>query len=230
MPATQTPRAVLFDAFGTLFDVDSPMRRHAARIGSRWQAVSQEWRARTMEYAWVRSLAGDAHHLPFSALSREALDVVAAIHHLDAALVEDVARENRTLDAYPDVAPALERLRDAGVACAVLSNGDPDGMARQVAAAGLAPLFDALLSVEAAGTFKPDPRAYALGAAHFGCAAPGIAFVSSNPWDAYGAAAFGFQACWINRHARPAEYGLAGRAAILPGLDGLADVLLAARA
>ncbi len=228
MSPTHFPRAVLFDAFGTVFDVDSPMRRHAAHIGPNWQAISQEWRARTMEYTWVRSLAGE--HRPFSTLSREALDVVATIHGLEQALVDDIAEANRTLDAYPDVAPALERLREAGVPCAVLSNGEPDGMARQVGAAGLAPLFDALLSVEAAGTFKPDPRTYALGPAHFACAPAGIAFVSSNPWDAYGAAVFGFQVCWINRKARPVEYGLAGRAAILPGLDGLAGVLLAARA
>ncbi len=116
------------------------------------------------------------------------------------------------------------------MARAVLSNGEPDGMARQVEAAGLAPLFDALLSVEPAGTFKPDPRTYALATAHFGCAPSEIAFVSSNPWDAFGAAVFGFQVCWINRHARPVEYGLGGRAAILPDLAGLADVLLAARA
>ncbi len=216
------PRAALFDAFGTVFDTDSPLRRHAGRIGPGWPAISREWRALTLQYTWVRSLAG--RHRPFSALSREALDVTATLHGLDAALVDDIARENRTLDAYPDVAPALARLRDAGVACAVLSNGEPDGMARQVGAAGLA--FDALLSVEAAGTFKPDPRAYALAPAHFGCAAEEIAFVSSNPWDAFGAATFGFRVCWINRHARPAEYGLAGCATILPGLDGLADALL----
>ncbi len=220
------PRAALFDAFGTVFDVDSPMRRHADRIGPRWPAISQEWRVRTMEYTWVRSLAGE--HRPFSALLREALEVVAAMHGLDAALVDDIARENRTLDAYPDVAPALAWLRDAGVACAILSNGEADGMARQVGAAGLA--FDALLSVEPAGTFKPDPRAYALAPAHFGCDASEIAFVSSNPWDAFGGAVFGFRTCWINRHGRPVEYGLAGRAAILAGLDGLADVLTGSRA
>jgi len=224
------PRAVLFDAFGTVFDIQSPMRRHADRIGPHWQAISQEWRTRTMEYTWVRSLVGDAEHRPFSALSREALEVVAATHGLDPALVDDIAEASRTLDAYPDVALALERLRGAGVARAVLSNGEPDGMARQVEAAGLAPLFDALLSVEPAGTFKPDPRTYALATAHFGCAPSEIAFVSSNPWDAFGAAVFGFQVCWINRHARPVEYGLGGRAAILPDLAGLADVLLAARA
>ncbi len=93
-----------------------------------------------------------------------------------------------------------------------------------------APLFDALLSVEAVGTFKPDPRACALGSAHLACAASGIAFVSSNPWDACGAAVFGFGACWINRHARPMECGLAGSAAILPCLDGLADALPGLRA
>lgn len=221
-------RAVLFDAFGTVFDVDSPMRRHAARVGPQWQAISKEWRDLTMQYTWVRSLAGE--HRAFSALSREALEVVAAMHGLDGALVEDLARENRTLDAYPDVAPALGRLRGAGVACAVLSNGEPEGIAGQVGAAGLAPLFDALLSAEAAGIFKPDPRTYALATAHFGCGAGEIGFVSSNPWDAFGASGFGFRTCWVNRHGRPVEYGLEGRAAILAGLEGLDDVMAGAGA
>ena len=222
------PRAVVFDAFGTVFDTDTPMRRQAARIGPVWQAIGREWRALTLQHSWVRSLAGE--HRPFSALSREALDTVATLHGLDAARVADIARDNRALDAYPDVAPAAQRLRDAGLACAILSNGEADGMARQLDAAGLAPLFDAVLSVEAAGTFKPDPRAYALAPAHFGCAASDIAFVSSNPWDAFGASGVGFRTFWINRHARPTEYDLSGRATILPGLDGLADAVLAQRA
>ena len=97
------PRAALFDAFGTVFDTDSPLRRHAGRIGPDWPAISREWRALTLQYTWVRSLAG--RHRPFSALSREALDVTAALHGLDAALADDIARENRTLDAYPTSPP-----------------------------------------------------------------------------------------------------------------------------
>ena len=217
------PAAVVFDAFGTLFDVDSPMRRHAARIGPDWRAASREWRNRSLEYTWVRSLAGE--HVPFSALSREALEVVAQLHGMDAALVEDIAEANRSLDLHADVAGVLHRLGEAGVACAILSNGERAGMERQVSAAGIAGRFDVLLSVEAVGVFKPDPRTYRMAVQRFGPAG-GIAFVSSNPWDAFGAAAFGLRACWVNRAGQAVEYGLGGRASVVADLAALADLLL----
>jgi 2-haloacid dehalogenase len=112
----------------------------------------------------------------------------------------------RTLDAYPEVPDALAGLRARGMRTGILSNGDPGMLADAVASAGVADLLDAVLSVDAAGVFKTDPRSYALVPAALGLPASEIAFVSSNRWDVAGAAAFGFPCVWVNRLGLPDEY------------------------
>src|SRR6185312_13251568 len=160
--------AAVFDAYGTLLDVHAAMARHAARIGPAWQAVSADWRAKQIEYTWVRSLAGPAHHRDFWRLTEEALAWTAARHGLtDQPLLADVLQAYRQLAAYPEVASVLTRLRDAGIARAILSNGEPSMLTDAVHAAGIEPLLDAVLSVEAAGVFKPDPRVYRLATDRF---------------------------------------------------------------
>jgi 2-haloacid dehalogenase len=219
-------KAVVFDAYGTLLDVHAAMARHAVRIGSNWQAVSADWRAKQIEYSWVRSLAGPTHHRDFWRLTEEALAWTAEKHGIaDQAVLTDVLQAYRRLDAYPDAAAVLGAIRDQGLGRAILSNGEPGMLADAVRSAGLEALLDAVLSVEAAGVFKPDPRVYRLAETHFGLAADQMAFVSSNPWDAFGAAAFGFQVFWVNRNRQPVEYGLADSATMLPDLSGLPGAL-----
>jgi 2-haloacid dehalogenase len=222
------PQIVLFDAYGTLLDVHSAMARHAARLGPDWARISQDWRAKQLEYTWVRSLAGAAHHRDFADLTDAALAFVAARHGIaDAGLLADLRTAYRALDAYPEAAPALARLRAAGRRTAILSNGEPAMLAQGVAAAGLHDLLDAVLSVEAAGIFKPDPRVYRLATAHFRVAPAEVAFVSSNAWDAFGALAFGFAVIWVNRSAQPDEYGLRGRVHEVADLSPVPDLLAA---
>jgi 2-haloacid dehalogenase len=218
--------AVIFDAYGTLLDVHAAMSRHAARLGPAWQAISADWRTKQIEYTWVRSLAGPAQHRDFWRLTEEALAWTAARHGItDTALLADVLQAYRRLDAYPDAASVLTRMRDSGVARAILSNGEPTMLADAVHAAGIAPLLDVVLSVESAGVFKPDPRVYRLATDRFGLPATQMAFVSSNPWDAFGAHAFGFQVFWINRTGAPHEYDLATTATELRDLAALPDAL-----
>jgi 2-haloacid dehalogenase len=195
----------VFDAYGTLFDVHSAARRHAALIGPAAERLSELWRAKQLEYSWTRSLMG-VHH-DFQALTEEALDVAAAMvggvaPAARAALLEAYA----TLSAYPEVPATLARLRASGARLAILSNGTPDMLARACGSAGLNAAFDAVLSIEAAGVFKTDPRAYRLATDRFGCAAQDVTFVSSNRWDVAGATAFGFSCLWINRSGAPDEY------------------------
>lgn len=216
-------KVAVFDAYGTLLDVHSAMARHASRLGTAWAALSQEWRGKQLEYTWVRSLAG--HHRDFSELTDAALAFVAARHGIDdAALLADLRLAYRALDAYPEVPAVLRALRDRGIACAVLSNGEPAMLAEGMAAAGIADLLDDVLSVEAAGVFKPDMRVYRLATDRFGVDASAVAFLSSNPWDAFGARTAGFQVFWVNRAGQPDEYGLRGTVteitdlAELPGL------------
>ncbi len=226
-PPVAPPVAVVFDAYGTLLDIHSAMQRHAARIGPDWARISQDWRAKQMEYTWVRSLAGPAHHVDFTRATDEALAVVAARHGLgDAALLDDLRAAYRRLDTYAEVPAMLAALRDAGVARAILSNGTPAMLAEGLAAAGLAALLDAVLSVEAVGVFKPDPRVYRLATTQFAAPAGRIAFVSSNAWDAFGALCFGFRVVWVNRGGQPDEYGLRGRVIELADLAALPARLL----
>lgn len=216
------PRVVAFDAYGTLLDVHSAVSRHAHRLGDRARAVSALWRARQLEYSWVRSLAGD--YRDFWSLTEHALDHALAAHGVDQpSLRADLLRAYRELDAYPDAAPTLDRLRVAGTACAILSNGEPGMLDDAVRAARLR--LDAVLSVHGTGCFKPDARAYAAVPDRFGCEAGQVAFVSSNPWDAFGAGRFGFRVFWLNRAGDPPEYGLERTATVLSGLDALPAAL-----
>jgi 2-haloacid dehalogenase len=216
------PIAVIFDAYGTLLDVHSAMARHAARLGPAWQALSQEWRVKQLEYSFVRTLAGPAQHVDFARLTDAALAFVAARHGIaDPALLADLSAAYRALDTYPEVPAMLAALREAGIGRAILSNGTPAMLAAGVATAGIADLLDDVLSVESVGLFKPDRRVYQLAVDRFAAPPARLAFVSSNAWDAFGAQAFGLRVFWINRARQPEEYGLRGRVTELADLAAL---------
>jgi 2-haloacid dehalogenase len=221
------PEAVVFDAYGTLLDINAAMEAHAARLGDRWPALSAEWRAKQLEYTWVRSLTGAAHHEDFWLCTRDALDFVFARHGIgDAALAKALMEAYRNLPAFPEVPGVLEAIRARGVATAILSNGTPGMLEAAVAAAGLARLIDEVLSVEEVGVFKPDPRVYRLATRQFGCAPDGLVFVSGNAWDAQAAHAANMRVVRVNRGGAPDEYGLAANAVPqVADLRGLEDLL-----
>jgi len=220
------PAAVIFDAYGTLLDVHAAMARYAGRLGPNWQAISADWRAKQIEYTWVRSLAGPSNHRDFWRLTEEALAWTATRHRItDPALLADVLQAYRVLDAYPEVPAVLHRLGEMAIPRAILSNGEPGMLNQAVHAAGIAGGLDAVLSIEAVGVYKPDPRVYRLAADCFGGDAGQMAFVSSNPWDAFGAASFGFEVFWVNRAGMPAEYDLHTLATEITDLATLPDRL-----
>jgi 2-haloacid dehalogenase len=219
-------RAVIFDAYGTVLDVHAAMRGHAKRLGPDWERMSQDWRNKQLEYTWVRSLAGPAHHRDFFTLTREALLHVAARHRIeDAALLDELLAAYRKASTYQEVPMMLDELRARKIARAILSNGEPRMLADAMAAAGIAPLLDAVLSVEAVGVFKPDPRVYGLVAERFNFSPTDMAFVSSNAWDAFGALENGFRVFWVNRAGQPDEYNLRARVVELSDLAGLAALV-----
>lgn len=219
-------KAVIFDAYGTLLNVHAAMGRYAARLGPNWQAISADWRSKQLEYSWVRSLAGPGQHLDFWLLTQQALAWVAAKHGItDAALLAEIRGAYRHLDAYADVVPMLTELRMMGLGTAILSNGEPGMLADAVGSAGISTLLDDVLSVESVGIFKPDPRVYSLCTARFGLAAGDMAFLSSNPWDAYAAREYGFQVFWVNRTGQPDEYGLRDSVRVIADLTGLPAAL-----
>jgi 2-haloacid dehalogenase len=196
---------VVFDAFGTLLDVHSAVARLSERLGPAAPRLSEIWRAKQLEYSWTRALM--QRTAPFWKLTEEALDhALARCPEVDAGLRGDLLAAYRRLDAYPEVAETLARLRGRWARTAILSNGDPAMLADAVAAAGIAGALDAVISVEEAGTFKTHPDAYALISRRFEAAPEDVLFVSSNRWDIAGATAFGLACAWVNRTALPDEY------------------------
>lgn len=214
-------KAVIFDAYGTLFDVHSAVARHAAAAGPEAARLSEIWRAKQLEYSWVLSLAH--RYEPFWLLTERALDYAfARCPGVDRALRPRLLDAYRSLDAYPEVASALEALRGCGLRTGILSNGDLPMLQDAVSSAGLAGRLDPLLSVDAVKVFKTSPRAYELALSALHLRPKEIAFVSSNRWDIAGASAFGFTAIWVNRAGLPDEYPGLEPAAVVANLAELA--------
>ncbi len=223
---TQFPavKAVVFDAYGTLFDVHSPAMTLIAAIGPSASRFSDLWRQKQLEYTWLRSLMGA--HTDFWQVTQDALDyAMEATQITDADLRRKLLDLFRTLSAYPDAAPSLASLRAAGLRTAILSNGTPELLAQAVTSGGLNGAFDAILSVEAAGIYKPSPLVYALALDALRVDAHEIAFVSSNGWDVAGASQFGFNAVHINRAGHPPERLPAPPRAIIGSLSELPPLL-----
>jgi len=197
-------RACVFDAYGTLFDVAAAAARCRDVLGERAQPLAQLWRDKQLQYSWLRGLQG--RHADFWQVTGDALD-----YALETLAIEDGALRERlmalylALDAFPEVPAVLRRLKDAGMPTAILSNGSPPMLAAAVGAARLDGLFDAVLSVEDVGVFKPHPKVYQLAVDRLAVPASAIAFMSSNGWDAHAASAFGMRVVWCNRYGQRAE-------------------------
>jgi 2-haloacid dehalogenase len=197
-------RAAVFDAYGTLFDVASAAERAREALGAKWQPLAEAWRAKQLQYTWLRSLMG--RHADFWHVTGDALDfAMESLGVADAGLRERLMSLYERLDAYPDARPALEQLRAKGLKLAILSNGAPRMLAAAAESAGLAPLLDAVISVEEVGVYKPSPAVYRLATDRLGLWLSEIAFVSSNGWDACGAKAAGLRVAWCNRAGQPRE-------------------------
>ena len=212
--------AYVFDAYGTLFDVHSAVKRHAGRIGPDGPALSEIWRLKQLEYAWVRTLAGA--YADFWQLTGQALDfALAKLPSIDSQLREDLLEAYWTLECYPEVRGVLEVLKAAGARLAILSNGSPAMLEAAVNSAAIDTLLDDIFSVDAVGRFKTDPAAYEMVTAAWGVNADSVSFQSSNRWDIAGATKFGFRTVWINRSGQPDEYPDLPPSIVLQTLDGL---------
>jgi len=224
-PARLAPiDACVFDAYGTLFDVNSAAARHRDGLGPAADDFSATWRRKQLEYSWLRSLMGV--HADFWEITSAALDYACERHGVgDATLRENLLASYRRLGAYPEVPGMLAALRDAGFKTAVLSNGAPAMLQSAITAAGIGALLDQELSVEAVGIYKPHPRVYRLAVDRLGVPAQRICFLSSNGWDIAGAAQYGFRAVWINRAAEPRERLPAGPELELPDLGRLPQIV-----
>jgi 2-haloacid dehalogenase len=213
------PRAFVFDAYGTLFDVHAAIGRHRAAAGPDADRFSEIWRSKQLEYTWTLTLAG--RYVDFWTLTERGLDFAfARFPSVDRALRPELLDAYWTLEAFADARAPLRDLKTRDLLTAILSNGSPKMLTAAVDAAGIGADLDAVLSVDAIRRYKPLPEAYTLVTERFGIAPADVVFVSSNRWDVMGAASFGFRTAWINRANAPEEYGPAPDA-VLTDLHGL---------
>lgn len=205
MPIT----TLVFDAYGTLFDVTGAARLAAAtpegaELGDRWPILAAEWRRKQLEYTWHRAISGA--HAPFDQVTADALDwALAALALSDPALRARLLALFDTLPIFPEVHDALTTLHGTGQRLAILSNGTPRMLASLTRAAGLETLIPDLLSVESVRVYKPDFRVYAMVEPALGAKPSQVLFISANGWDIAGAARFGFNTAWINRTGQPMD-------------------------
>ncbi len=203
------PTAVLFDAYGTLFDVYSVGLLAEQLFPGHGERLAVLWRDRQIDYTRLVSMSSPhgEHYRPFWDLTRDALGHAA--ERLGLGLSDEaeaqLMNQYRHLSAFPENLDVLRALKDRGIPTGILSNGDPDMLAVAVRSAGFADLIDPVLSVHSTRRFKTDPAAYALGPKALARPARDILFVSSNGWDAIGATWFGFTTLWVNRAGLPLE-------------------------
>ena len=222
------PSLFVFDAYGTLFDVAGAARLAAAEEGGEmladhWPLLADDWRRKQLEYTWLRAIMGA--HADFATVTADALDWALEARGLggDHALRARLLALYRALPAYRDVLDTLATLKARGTRLAILSNGTADMLHAAISSAGLSGLFEATLSVDEVGIFKPATAVYALVEARLGVPPSHVMFVSSNGWDVAGAARFGFTTAWVNRTGAPMDRLPHGPAHILPDLTRLID-------
>jgi 2-haloacid dehalogenase len=193
-------KACVFDAYGTLFDVAAAARACRDVLGDAATPLSALWRDKQLQYTWLR--AAQERHVDFWQVTGDALDFSLEALGLERGGLRDrLMRLYLDLEPFPEVPAVLAALRQAGFVTAILSNGAPGMLAAAVAAARLGDMFEAVMSVEEVGAFKPARRVYQLAADRLGCPAGAIAFQSSNAWDVHAASASGMQTVWCNRAA-----------------------------
>ena len=218
-------RACVFDAYGTLFDVHGPLRKLAPEVGEKAEEISRLWRQKQLEYTWLRSLMGV--HADFWHVTGDALDYALDFHGVsEPGLKDELMALYLKLEAYPEVVAALEAVRSRGKQTAILSNGSPSMLDSAVRHAGLDKLFTQVISVEDVGIYKPSRRVYRLAMQKLSLhETSAICFVSANPWDAQGAAHFGFQVARVDRFGLKDDRIPGKPAALIKDLSDLAGLV-----
>lgn len=212
--------AYVFDAYGTLFDVHAAVRKHADNIGPNAQALSETWRAKQLEYSWVRALMGN--YEDFWLLTEQALNFAFdKFPDADRSARQALLDAYWTLDCYPEVPAVLKSLKETGAKLAILSNGSPEMLDAAVKSAGLDVILDDVISVDRIKCFKAKPEVYEMVTTDYRIFPEAVSFQSSNRWDAAAATSAGFRTVWINRTSQPDEYRDFPPALVLQDLSGL---------
>ena len=191
-------KAVVFDAYGTLFDVNSAAEKCKEKIGAKWESFSNFWRTTQLEYTWLRSLM--KRHKDFWEITEESLDKSMKVFDINPHMKKDLLELYKVLTLYPEAKEVLENLKKRNFKISILSNGTPALLNELIKSNNLNNFFDDLFSIEEVKIYKPDPKVYELPVKKYGIKPDQITFLSSNTWDVSGGGNYGYNAIWVNRN------------------------------
>ena len=191
-------KALVFDAYGTLFDVNSAANKCKEKIGEDWEKFANFWRTTQLEYTWLRSLMG--RHRDFWKITEDSLEKSMQVFGVDKNMKNELLNLYKVLSPYPEVKNVLETLKDQNFKLAILSNGTPSLLNELVTSNNLNNLFDDLFSVEEVKIFKPVSKVYEIPTKKYNIKASQITFLSANTWDVSGGGNFGYNSVWVNRN------------------------------
>jgi len=189
--------ACVFDAYGTLFDVNSAAAKCKKKLGNRWESFANAWRTTQLEYTWLRSLM--KRHKNFWEITEDSLDHTMETFKIKQGMRNELLNLYKELSPYPEVKECLEGLKSKKIKIAILSNGTPDLLKGLVESNNIQNYFDDILSIETVGIYKPDSKVYDMPIKKYDCKPENICFMSSNTWDVSGGGVFGYNAVWVNR-------------------------------
>ena len=191
-------KAIIFDAYGTLFDVNSAAEKCKDKIGEKWEPFSNFWRTTQLEYTWLRSLMG--RHKDFWQITEDSLDKSMKVFKIKPSMKDELLNLYKVLSPFKEVQETLKKLKEKKFKLAILSNGTPSLLKELVKSNNLENLFDDIFSIEEVGVYKPNSEVYDMPIKKYKIKKNEVAFLSSNTWDVSGGGNYGFQAIWVNRN------------------------------
>ena len=191
-------KAIIFDAYGTLFDVNSAAEKCKDKIGEKWEPFANFWRTTQLEYTWLRSLMG--RHKDFWQITEDSLNKSMNVFNIDAKMKDELLNLYKELSPFQEVPKTLKTLKEKNFKLAILSNGTPSLLNQLVKSNNLKNLFDDIFSIEEVGIYKPDSKVYNLPIKKYKIEKNEVAFLSANTWDVSGAGNYGYQSIWVNRN------------------------------
>ena len=191
-------KAIIFDAYGTLFDVNSAAEKCKERLGDKWEGFANYWRTTQLEYTWLRSLM--RRHKDFWQITEDSLDKSMNFYNIDNSMRSELLNLYKVLSPFTEVRDTLKKLKQSNYKLAILSNGTPDLLNELVVSNGLKDIFDDIFSVEEVGIFKPDSKVYDLPINKYNIEKNEVLFLSANTWDVSGAGNYGYNTVWVNRN------------------------------
>tara|TARA_X000000950_G_C13654342_1_gene553089 strand:+ start:7 stop:669 length:663 start_codon:yes stop_codon:yes gene_type:complete len=191
-------KAIIFDAYGTLFDVNSAAEKCKDKIGDKWEGFANFWRTTQLEYTWLRSLM--RRHKDFWQITEDSLDKSMKTFNIDTSMKNELLNLYKVLSPFKEVPETLKILKDRNFKLAILSNGTPSLLNQLVKSNNIDSLFNDLFSIEEVGIYKPDTKVYDLPVKKYKIEKSQVAFLSANTWDVSGGGNYGYQSIWVNRN------------------------------